>query len=245
MRLLFGLCCAVVAVRAGADTIGDLKSAVGRLAAKQPVRAIYATQFAVKTSGRLGNVDTVRTLSIEVAHDAGGVSLTIPQALLDKAAAEARTAKGENVSRAAISSIRSQDVVEALDFRESFLGLLNDGTVTEERRVAFRGKPARLLVLKLDVPVRKMNGIQLGTVKIEEDRMSVWIGDDGLPLAAERVQKTTAGFMLFHANRSSRTSYTFAHTADRLILARMETSGSGSGLGQTFDDSGVQTMTLH
>jgi hypothetical protein len=247
MRLLFGLCCAVVAVRAGADTVGDLKSAVGRLAAKQPVRATYATQSAVKTAGHLGNVNTARTVSIEVAHDAGGISLTIPQPLLDKAAAEARTEKGaaENVSRGAISSIRPQEVVEALDFRETFLWLLSHGTVAEEKRVAFRGKPARLLVLTLHVPERKMNGIQLGTVKIEEDRLSVWIGDDNLPLAAERAQKNTAGFLLFHATRSARTSYTFAHTADRLVLARMETSGSGSGMGQTFDDSGVQTMTLH
>jgi hypothetical protein len=51
--------------------------------------------------------------------------------------------------------------------------------------------------------------------------------------------------MMFHAQHVARSSYLFAHTDDRLILTRLETSGSGSGMGQSFAESSVQTMTLH
>jgi len=247
MKRLMGILCVLVALPADADTIGDLKSAVNRLEAKQPVRATYATELAVKTAGRFANEKTERNVSVEVVQDASGVSITIPQALIDKASQEAHSRSGEwdNAARNAIASISSINVVEALDFSDSLMGMLNYGAVIEEMRVAFRGRTARLLVLKLSQPPRTKNGIQIGSVKVDQDRLNVWVGDDNLPLAAERIQKTTGGFMIFHADSASRTSYTFAHTADRLILTRLETSVSGSGMGQNVDTSSVQTMTLH
>lgn len=244
MTQLLGILCFLVALPAFADTIGDLKSAVNRLVAHQPVRGIYAIEGAVKASGRFANSNMERTVSVEVAHDESGVSITIPQALIEKASQEAQSRNGawDNAAERTIGSIRSIKIVEALNFRESLLGVLKLGTVTDERRVVFHGKPARMLTLKLQVP-RKNNTIRIGTLKVDEE-MKLWVGDDHLPLAAERVEKSKAGFLMFHGETSSRTSYTFAHTADRLILARVETSGSASGLGQKLDETSVQTVTL-
>jgi hypothetical protein len=220
---------------------------MNRLSARQPVRATYSTEVAVKTEGRFSNEKTGRTLSVEVGQDATGVSIIIPQTLIDKASEEVHSRSGafDNDAQNAIASISSFNVIEALDFRHALLGMLNLASVTEEKRVAFRGRPARLLVMKLSDPPRKKNVIQIGSMKIDENRLSLWVGDDNLPLAAERVQKTSVGFMMFHAQHAARSSYLFAHTADRLILTRLETSGSGSGMGQNFDESSVQTLTLH
>jgi len=78
-----------------------------------------------------------------------------------------------------------------------------------------------------------------------EDRITLWVGDDNLPLAAERTQKSTGGVMFLHATYVGHMSYTFGHTADRLILARLEATDSGSGMGQNVDKTSVQTLTLH
>jgi hypothetical protein len=80
---------------------------------------------------------------------------------------------------------------------------------------------------------------------VAEDRLNIWIGDDNLPLAAERTTKSTAGFLFFHSDSSERTSITFAQAGDRLIVARLETSANGSGMGQNFDESSLQTVTVH
>lgn len=225
----------LVALPVFADTLGDLKAAVSRLTAKQPVRGTYVLESAINTQGRFANEKTARQVAIEVVHDATGVTITIPQALIEKASHDA--------SQRSIGSIRSMEVVEAIDFRDSLLDMLNLGTVTGEKRVMFHGKPARLLALSLAQAPRR-NSITIGSVKITTD-MNVWIGDDNLPIAAEKVQKTKAGFMMIHADTTRKTSYTFARSGDRLILTRMETSGSASGLGQKFDESSVQTMTVH
>ena len=237
MTRLFGmLICALMAGGAGADTLGDVRAAVGRLGARQPVRGTFAVEQSVKAAGKFSNENTARSVSLEVLHDGAGVSITIPQALV---------AARSDAARGAIGSIRSLAVVEALDFRETLLEMMEHATITAEKRVAHGGRPARLLVLKLQPRPKKESGsIRIGSVNSEE-QLSLWVGDDNLPLAAERVQKTTAGFLIFHGSTEGRTSYTFAHTPDRLLVARMEASESGAGMGQKIDVKSVQTLTLH
>jgi hypothetical protein len=240
MRQLMVVVCALFAVAGRADTFGDLKSAVGRLTARQAVRATFAAEVKVKASGKFANEASARTISIEVAHDANGITIAVPQALVDKA-----SRGSDDVARNAVDSIRGMAIVEALDYRGALLHMLNFATVVEEKRVAFRGKTARLLVLALKVPPRKDNTIVIGSVKTAEDRLSLWISDDNLPLAAERTTKTTAGFLLFHSDTQEHTTMTFAQAADRLILSRYETSANGSGMGQNIAETEVQTVTVH
>jgi hypothetical protein len=237
MRPLGVILCALVALHAGADTLGDLRAAVGRLAAKQAVRGTFAVDVSMKAAGKFANKNTARAVSLEVVHDAAGVSITIPQAMLDRRAA--------NPAGQSIGSIQPLDIIEAIDFRTTLLTMMEGATVTAEKRVALQGRPARLLVLKLKPGAEKDdNTIRIGSSKTEE-QLSLWLGDDNLPLAAEHTQKTTAGFMFFHGTTEGRTSYTFAHPADRLVVARMQSTESGSGMGQKFDVTSVQTLTLH
>lgn len=241
-RLVVAAFLGFATLSAHADTLGDLKGALTRLTARQPVRATYSSESLVKASGRFSNQTSAGTVAVEVAHDAKGVTITIPQSLVEKASAGAAA---NEAAQNALGSIRSTNIVEALDYRESLLAMLNSAKVVEEKRLVFRGKPARLLVLKLTMPTRRRNTISLGTVKVAEDRLSVWVADDNLPIAAERSRKTTAGFLVFTARTAQRTTFSFAHTAGRLILARLETTTNGSAVGQKIDESSVQTITVH
>jgi hypothetical protein len=239
---MIGVMCILTALRAGADTLGDVRAAVGRLSAKTPVRATFAFRALSKASGRFGNENVQRNVSVEVAHDAAGVSITVPQTLLDEVS-RARN-RGDASAQNLIGSIGTVAITDALDFRDSFLAMLDHAVVTREERIPFQGKPARHLLLKLQPRPKQSGTIDIGTVKTDVE-LSLWIGDDSLPLVAERTQKSTAGFMFFHGTYSGRTNYTFAHTANRLVVARRETSGSGAGLGQNIETSDVQTLTLH
>lgn len=152
--------------------------------------------------------------------------------------------RGDASAQNLIGSTGTMAIADALDFRDSFLAMLDHAVVTREERLPFQGKPARHLLLKLQPRPKQSGTIDIGTVKTDHE-LSLWIGDDSLPLAAERTLKSTAGFMFFHGTDAVRTSYTFAHTANRLMVVRLETSGSGSGLGQNVETTAVQTLTLH
>jgi hypothetical protein len=240
MHRLMAIVCLFFALAARGDTFGELKSAVGRLGARQAVRATFASEVKVKAAGKFANEAVARSMSVDVVHDMSGVTITVPQALVEKAGRGS-----DETAQNAIDAIRAMHIVEALDYRGAFLHILNCGTVAEEKRVVFRGKAARLLVLNLKVPLRKGNSISIGSSKVAEDRLSVWVGDDNLPLAAERTRKTSGGFLIFHSDMQERTSITFAQAGDRLILTRLETTSNGSGMSQTFDEHSVQTVTLH
>jgi hypothetical protein len=224
------------------DSLGDLRSAVSRLNARQPVRATYAVDSTTKTSGKLANQTSVRTVTAEVSQDGRGVTITIPQELVEKAT----RGPDRDDSLNSMDGIRSSSVIEALDYRAPLLELLQYAKVVEERRVAFRGAQVRRLVLELDIPqTEKKNQISLGSSKVAEDRLAVWIGDDHYPLAAERARKTSGGFMMIRTNMTTRTSLTFVRAGDRLVLARRETASDGSMMGTKIDESSVQTVTVH
>src|SRR4051794_35536108 len=214
MKRLGAVLCAFAALEAGANTLGDVKTAVSRLDPKQPVHATFAVDQKVKSAGRFANEDTALIASAEVTHDANGVSIVIPQALLDKASQEIRSRAASHPAQGAIGTLRSTTIVEALDYRDALLEMLDRATVKEEKRVLLAGKQTRLLVLSLRPTARQESGtIRIGTVKTD-DQLRLWIGDDNVPVAGEHVLTSTAGFMFLHGTYGGRTKYPFAHTPD-------------------------------
>lgn len=232
----------VAGLPAFADTLSDVRAAVSRMTAKQPVRATFATQQHVKSEGKFANDNVARSVSAEVAHDATGISITVPQALLDRVT-RAR-GNGEEAAQNLIGAIRTIEVADALDFRDTFLVLTRDATVAREDRFPFNGHPTRRLTLKLKPhPARDAGKITIGTVKTE-DEMRLWVGDDNIPIAADRAQSSSAGVLFMKGTYIGKMSYTFVRSGDRLMIARLETADTGSGMGQNVEKTTVQTLTI-
>ncbi|HEX8153685.1 MAG TPA: hypothetical protein VF698_11190, partial [Thermoanaerobaculia bacterium] len=212
----------LLASTAAADTLANVKAAVAKLAATQPVRATYAGQDELKSAGKFDNNQSARNTSFEVAQDQSGVTVTISPALVAKAAAEGRTYGHETPAREAIRGVAALGIVDALDFHDRLLGLLSIGKVAEEKRAAWQGRNVRVLVLKLNEPERRgANEVRLGKSSREEDRLTLYLGDDDVPVAAERFMNTKGGFLIFRFESTSKTTYTFGRRADRLYLARI------------------------
>lgn len=237
----------LVAVQAEADTLADVRAAVARLRATTPVKAVYTLQQVVLAKGKFANRNTQRTSSVEITHDATGLTFNLAKPMLDDLSREARSRKGgEQPARDAIGSIRTLSVLEAIDFRDALLDILENSVVTEEKRVAWHGRQVRLLVLKVSEPPRDRNGgttITIGSSSTK-DRMNLWIGDDDLPLAANRVQETTAGILFINGTMKGTSAYTFGYSADRIFIARLESKDDGSGMGQHVARNAVQTVAL-
>ncbi|MEO7798784.1 MAG: hypothetical protein ABIY47_13785, partial [Opitutaceae bacterium] len=114
--------CAFVATAASGDTLSDVKAAVGRLSARQPVRATFTTEQLVKSAGRFASGNTARNVSADLTHDENGLAIAIPQALIEKVSRSRRA--GDASAIHLIGAIRSIVIVEAIDFRDPFLDLL-------------------------------------------------------------------------------------------------------------------------
>lgn len=246
IRIVACVAFSVLASRpAFADTLSDMKNALRSLASAEPVSGTLTIEQSVSSAGRFGNNKNARLVSADVSHDANGVTITIPQDLVRKVSDQALSRGAEDATAEdAIGSIRVPAVIEALNVRDLLLALLEDSTLVEERRVTAGTRTTRVVVVNVKPRKRPSgNSLQVGSVK-SEDRLRLTVGDDHLPLTAERNQSTTAGFMFLHGTYTAHSLYAFTHRGDRLVLARLEVTEGGSGIGQKFDKHSVQTLTV-
>ncbi|HEX8153686.1 MAG TPA: hypothetical protein VF698_11195 [Thermoanaerobaculia bacterium] len=228
------------------DTLSELRTTLASLRGTKPIEATIDLQRTRKSSGRFSNSQSQGGATFGVRADASGLSLTISQALLDRAAAETRERqadpKKQMPTRAAIDEIEATNMVEALNFAEPLQRLLRIGAVTGEKRVAFQNRSSRQLTLKLTEPLPPQ-AASIFNVQFSQDHLNIWIADDGTPLGAERVRKGSAKFLFLRGEMNSRESWHFTRRDDRLVVSRFEASFAGSGFGQKGEGRTVQTVT--
>jgi hypothetical protein len=229
-----------------ADTLTNVQSALSRFPGREPMRASYAVESHSATNGRFGNNHSSGTIAVEVTRSAEGVSVMIPAKLLERAAEEGRAHSGsfKNEMRNDISHISPLSVAEGLNYAPAFSGILLMGNLKEERREPRNGQAVRRLTLEVHQPMSKNEGIQVGEIKTIEDRLTLWIGDDDVPLAAHRTRKLRAGFLFLHGETEESDDWTFSRNGDSLVLARHEHATSLSGMGQHGSGKTVQTILI-
>jgi hypothetical protein len=230
-----------------ADTLVDVRAAVSQLHATKAIHASIAIERSRKSEGRFANQQFSGGAVVDVVDDENGLHVAFSRALLDKAEREAREHEVDprkpTPTRAAINDTQPTELADAVDFAAPFLNLLAIATRVSETRGTRDGKPVRAIVLKL-TPKLPPEATSVWNVKFTEDRMTLWIGDDNLPVAAERSRKGTAGFLFIKGSMTDRQSWLFGHYGDRLVVLRSETSFVGAGFGQRGEGRDIATLTI-
>jgi hypothetical protein len=236
-----------LAASARADIVTDMRAALSQLRATKPIHVSVDVQRSRKSEGRFANQQFSGTASVDVVEDEAGLRMTFSRAILERSDRESRehTAdpRKQTPTRAAINDTQPTEMADAVDFAGPFLRLLATATKLSETRGIRDGRPVRVVVLKL-TPKLPPEATSIWNVKFTEDEMTVWLGDDNVPLAAERIQRGTAGFMFIKGQMTNRSSWIFARYADRLIVLRDDSSYAGSGFGQKGEGRSVQVMTV-
>jgi len=234
-------------VAARGDVVADMRAAISQLRATRPIHVSIDVQQSRKSEGRFANQQFTGTASLDVIEDDAGLHITFPRALLEKADRESRehTAdpRKQTPTRAAVNDTEATDIADAVNFAPPFLRLLDTATRISETRGVRDGRPVRVVVLKI-TPKLPPEATSIFSVKFTEDKMTVWLGDDNIPIAAERIQRGTAGFLFIKGSMTSRSSWIFAHHGDRLVLLRDDSSYAGSGFGQKGEGRTVQVVTV-
>ena len=232
---------------AQADTLVDLRAFLGTLRGTTAIGATVEVQRNRKSAGRFANNQSAGGATYAVSADDAGLHITVPQAILERAAQETRARetdpKKQTPTRAAIDEMEATNMVEALNFSDSLQRMLRIGQRTAETRTMWQGRHVRLVTLKLTEPLPPQ-ATSVFNVQFQDDSLKLWLADDHTPLAAERLRKGSARFLFLKGEMTNRESWTFARRDDRLVVTRYETAFAGSGFGQKGEGKTVQTVTV-
>lgn len=247
MRRLAATAVFLFAVPLYADSLADMRAAVAQLRATKPIHVSIDVQRSRKNDGRFANSQFTGSATLDAIEDDAGLHITFPRPILERAERESRERAADprktTPTRNAIDELAVTDVGDSVDFARPFLRLIETAVRVSESRGMREGRPVRVIVLQL---TRKLppEATSIFSVKFTEDQMTVWLGDDNIPVAAERIQRGTAGFMFIKGSMMNRSSWTFARYADRLVVLRGDISYAGSGFGQKGEGRSMQVVTI-
>jgi hypothetical protein len=231
MRFHISLFVLLLPAVAAADGLTDLRTALGRLAATTPVHGTLE----VASTSRSNEEDKANEGKASVGFEIGdgGLHVVYPRAMLTQAAqearAEARDPERSTPVRSGVSHVRPLHVADLLDGAAALSVILESAQFIQTKPANLGGRPARLLSFKI---VPKLSKSDSKHVKKADGALSVWVGDDGTPLAAERSTSVKASLLLISMEFDQKQSWTYTRNGDRLVVTRYEANDKTDGLGQ-------------
>jgi hypothetical protein len=225
---LFLIACSAV-IRA--DALTDLRATLGQLTATTAVHGSVEATSTMSNNEEQQPDNGRATFGFDVSD--AGLRILYPRGLLTQAAAEAR---GEAIdperatpARSGLRRVRPLHIAELLDAAAALNVILESAQFVETKPASYRGKPSRLVMFKLTPKVSKATSKHL---KKLEGSLSVWLGDDGAPIAAERSIYFKASFLLISFENTQKQSWSYMRSGDRLVAMRYEESEKSDGFGQ-------------
>jgi hypothetical protein len=234
-----------LATSVAADPLADVRAALTRLTAREPIRATYELQRAVNNEGKFSDEKLSGKVTVDLEADANGFRIVFPRTLLDQLAREQNAeAKNPKATMPTVSAVQKLDPVEtsqALDFAPSLLRQLEGAKLVSDAAGTWQGKPVRVLIIRpLDEP---HDGP--GKVTVLENKLTLWLGTDLVPLAVEHIGAGKFSFLIFKGEAHQKKSWHLTRVADRLVPYRHESTQTSSGMGQKGNESVVATVKVH
>lgn len=235
-----------LALPLSADPLGDVRAAVEKLTAQEPIKATYEYQRSVANEGKFGDDKFSGKATVELQGSEGEYHIIFPRPLLEQVEREA-VARVKDPSRQtptanALREIEPVDTADAIDFAPTLLRLLDGSKLLSDAQGTWAGKPARVMIVR--VPDR-LDKDDAGKMKIGENKLTLWLGSDLVPLAAEHVFNAKISILIFKAELKEKKSWHFARVADRLVRTRFESHQNSSGMGQKGNEVVVATLRVH
>jgi len=243
MRKTVALLVLLAPLSANADALTDLRATLAQLGATTPVHGAFEVTSTNKSSDEEQPFQGKVSVGFEIS-DAGLRILypkpTLVQANLE-ARAEAMDPDHQTPARAGMGRVRALELAELLDGAAALSTELLTAQLIDAKPTMYRGKPARLVALKLSPKLSKGTSKR---VKKVDARLSVWLGDDGVPVAAERNFSITASFMLMKFESDQKENWTYTRVGDRLVVTSSDETQKSDGFGQHNVSHVVQVVRV-
>ena len=226
-----------------ADALTDLRATLAQLAATTPARGAFEVTTTNKSSDEDQAIQGKASVTFEIG-DAGLRILYSKPTLMQanqEARAEATDPERQTPARAGMGRIRALQLAEMLDSAAALSTDLLTAQLIEAKPAMYRGKPARLVAFKLSPKLSKSAAKH---VKKVDAKLSVWLDDGGVPIAAERDFLVKASFMLMSFESDQKQNWTYTRAGDRLVATSYEETQKSDGMGQHNVTHVVQVVRL-
>lgn len=227
-----------------ADPLAVLAAALSALPGAQPVKARVEHRHTASQGDDPPRPEGTVTATALSGSD--GLQVTFGRELLAEADREEARLAGQPDAptpvRDALFDLRIQALARVLDAGPELLRTVRGAELLEVREERLDGAPARLLVLRVTPP---MGARERRYVKEVAATARVWLGPDGLPVAAEQEVKATGRIFIFVSFEIvQRERLRLARAGDRLVATRREAEQRSQGAGEKGWRRSVTELTL-
>lgn len=228
-----------------ANGLDDLRSSLQKLPGGDPVKATLEHSFWRQTTEDKKPVVSQGKVSAQLEEGPQGLRVTWSKPTLQQAARELAVQEKEPdrpaPTRSALRNLDPVETAESLNHAEALLRDLAQAQLQEERAETWQGHPARLLVLKLTPRIPEAQRKYLKELKVDA---RVWVGPDGLPLAAATTVAFKGSRMFISFEGGSSQERQFAKVGGRLVVTKATSEDRSAGLGTSTQTKKVTTLSL-
>lgn len=236
----------VSALPLAADPVGDVRAALDRLNGRDPIRATYELQRTVNNEGKLDNDKSSGKAAVEVEGNPSGYHIVVPRPVLDQVEREQlardRNPKLTTPTANALRQIDAVETADVLDCAPRIARLIDGAKVVSDAAGTWQGKPVRVLVLRA---ADRLDSEDAGKVKVAENKITLWLDAEQVPLAVEHMFSAKFSFLVFKGEMRQKKSWHLSRAGNRLIRSRFESTQTTSGMGQKGLETVVATARVH
>lgn len=237
---------AIALPAAHADTLARLNEALAAFDVDAPVRAHVAFEYWNRGGDKDGVAEESCTVVVDIEEDSEGLRILWSRETLAGAAEEMRTAATDPdlrmPIRRAIAALSATDLAGYLGGHVELMRWLGRSELLKEEAADWKGAAATLLTFK-NTP--RVNAQTRKYLKELTSTVRVWLGADGVPLAADRSVRFRGRALLVVSFESSESDlFEYAVHRGRLVVSRHVRDSNGSGTGGTNHQKTVATLTF-
>jgi hypothetical protein len=229
-----------------AEAAADLRAALGRLGGKSAVRATVELRGTAGRGDAKAPAPGLPAVRGTLEDGPEGVRILWSRAVMDQAlaeeAAESKNPEAKSPTRGTIDGMNASRAAGYLDATPEFLRMLEEATLVEAVAEPWEGREARRLTFKLTPHLNERNRKM---IKELDATVKLWLGADGIPLAAERRLHAKGRALLvigFETNEEE--SFRFEQCGDRLVVTHHQKSTTSTGAGETNHQISAAELTI-
>jgi len=235
----------LAALPCAADGLTDLRGTLSRLQGSEAIHATADIQnWTQEGEGKKAHVKQTHS-TVQLEDGPSGLRLGwTPQQI--KGARQESQLKAVDPEAAtpnldSLNALTGLNATTFLSQSDHLLQQLKGATVLEDRSDTWQGKPARLVVFKLD-PVASSE--EKSMIKDRKETLKVWLDGSGIPLATEHAIAIKASKFLMTFTANNREARKLAVLGNRLVVQSETKESSGSGMGFSNTSRKVTALTF-
>ena len=228
-----------------ADALTDVRATLQKLQGDQPLRARVEikSRRSGGESGKQKQSESVSTVIVENGPEGLKLSWSPDQIRQSRKAAWNEVANPD-APKSDLATLKALEPAQALNLLDAADGLrraLEKSELREDKRENYQGKPARVLVFRIELGLDEE---ERKALKSSETYLKLWLDDDGVPLAMERDVQAKFSRFLIGFRIHEHDTRTYQRAGGRLVVTRATHDTSGAGLGHTEEAHTATNVTL-